>query len=261
MKATFIFLILFCFATTGRPQHQPIISTKDYVLASAMLRFRTTCYDSSPVVFVNVHENESTSVRAWLQVMNAPRQHCLVECQHEKLRLISFIYKKKKYRIDPNRIFTTAGSSATLKKYNDTYDTTVISKVNQLSAFVISSFIKNKKLVVALHNNTEGRYSIKSYLPNGEEAINAAEVHLNGQKDSDDFFYTTERIYFDFLKNKGCNVALQSIAKATDDGSLSVYCAQNKIPYINIEAQDGHLAEQSEMIKTVDELIRFFKIR
>jgi hypothetical protein len=34
----------------------------------------------------------------------------------------------------------------------------------------------------------------------------------------------------------------------TDDGSLSVYCAQLGIPYVNVEAQHGHIWRQLYML-------------
>ena len=41
----------------------------------------------------------------------------------------------------------------------------------------------------------------------------------------------------------------------TDDGSLSVYCGMKKIPYINVEAQRGHLQEQIAMLKELQNLL------
>jgi hypothetical protein len=40
-----------------------------------------------------------------------------------------------------------------------------------------------------------------------------------------------------------------------DDGSLSVYAAKKKIPYINIEALHGHLDEQIRMLETLKDII------
>lgn len=260
MKAALFSILLSLLAVATRPQ-KPVISDKKYLSEFAMLRFRTTHYDSSNVVFVNIHENESTSAEAWRQLMKTGRHYGLVELQQEKMRLVSFTHEGRKYRIDPNRIYTGSGVTASLKKYNKNHSAPVFNKVNQLALFITSAFVDNKKLVVALHNNTNENYSVRSYLPNGEEAVNAAEVHLNGQQDEDDFFYTTEKAYFDFFKEKNYNVVWQNNTNATDDGSLSVYCAQNKIPYINVEAETGHLAEQSKMLETVLELIRSLKIR
>jgi hypothetical protein len=50
-------------------------------------------------------------------------------------------------------------------------------------------------------------------------------------------------------------VVLQS-ANAIDDGSLSIYCQKNKLPYINIEAQHGQKAEQIKMLQETYSLIK-----
>ena len=53
-----------------------------------------------------------------------------------------------------------------------------------------------------MHNNTDVNYSIKSYLPEGDEAQNTKEVYINDQMDPDDFIYTTEKSFYDKLKAK-----------------------------------------------------------
>ncbi|MBK7099776.1 MAG: hypothetical protein IPH58_17615 [Sphingobacteriales bacterium] len=100
--------------------------------------------------------------------------------------------------------------------------------------------------IVALHNNTDSSYSILSYL----NAKDAEDVYINENEDIDDFFFVTARSEFEYFKSLGRNVVLQS-EEVKDDGSLSVYCQNNGIPYINIEAQHGHLQEQAEMIKEI----------
>lgn len=44
------------------------------------------------------------------------------------------------------------------------------------------------------------------------------------------------------------NVVLQANETMTDDGSLSVYCAKLGIPYVNVEAQYGHIWLQMYML-------------
>jgi hypothetical protein len=69
--------------------------------------------------------------------------------------------------------------------------------------------------------------------------------------DADDFIYTTNLSFYKKLKAKEVNVILQDNKKYVNDGSLSVYCGVNDIPYINIEAQKGHFDEQLRLIKEV----------
>ena len=110
-------------------------------------------------------------------------------------------------------------------------------------------------IVVAMHNNTDVNYSIKSYLPGGDESENTKDVYINDSWDPDDFVYTTVEEYFNELKARGVNVILQDNEACVNDGSLSVYCGQNDIPYLNIEAQKGHLEEQIQLIGIVMEIL------
>jgi hypothetical protein len=73
--------------------------------------------------------------------------------------------------------------------------------------------------------------------------------------DADDFVLTTDEKIFNHLKSKNINAVLQSHKVTTDDGSLSIYCSKKKIPYINIEAQHGHTAEQLRMLNALTSII------
>jgi hypothetical protein len=48
---------------------------------------------------------------------------------------------------------------------------------------------------------------------------------------------------------------LQDNANVPDDGSMSVYFARQGIPYLNIEANNGHLKEQIEMVRAAREML------
>jgi hypothetical protein len=69
-----------------------------------------------------------------------------------------------------------------------------------------------------------------------------------------DFILTTDRPIFHYLKRRKFNVVLQH-HDPVDDGSLSVYAARKKIPYINIEALHGHLDEQIKMLEALKDII------
>lgn len=109
--------------------------------------------------------------------------------------------------------------------------------------------------VVTLHNNTDGNYSVLSYLPGGAHAREAQEVHVVDGRDPDDFFFVTDRDLFERLAEKGFNVVLQHNDAATDDGSLSVYAGRRGKPYVNVEAEHGHLHEQVEMVRALYALL------
>jgi hypothetical protein len=102
--------------------------------------------------------------------------------------------------------------------------------------------------VVALHNNTEGRLSIQSYMPGSENAIDAQEVFANHQKDPDDFFLTTDSLLFRQLSSAAYNIVLQDNQTVRQDGSLSVYFGGQKRCYVNCETEHGRLESYDDML-------------
>ena len=241
---------------------QPLVTIKKDTIGSSTIKFTTSCYGNtdSSIMFINLHENESTSVDAAKQVLETSKKYCVTQLQFKNIRFITFSCVGKNFTVDPNRIFTSRGALASLKKNSHAYSDEIFSEalklVNRFGAGYTTTFVNNKKLVIALHNNTNGEpLSIITY-KSGSESKNAADVYMNLQQDPDDFFLTTEKMIFGYLKQKGFNVVLQDNENALDDGSLSVYAGKKKIPYINIEAQVGHLAEQQKMIGAVLEYIK-----
>ncbi|MBK8927556.1 MAG: hypothetical protein IPM74_17060 [Crocinitomicaceae bacterium] len=69
--------------------------------------------------------------------------------------------------------------------------------------------------------------------------------------DPDDFIFTTDKNLYDHLSQLPVNIILQDNDNCKDDGSLSVYCGRKGIPYVNIEAEYGHLTEQVKLIEMV----------
>lgn len=191
--------------------------------------------------FVALHENESTSVAA----ARAVRAGRLVEIKHGGGREVRFVIGNKRYSIDPNRMFTDAGIRRHLK---GGHDAQAISAVKGLAAEVVKRL--DRRVVISLHNNTNGGYSIKSYQPGQQYARDAQGVHVSADADPDDFFFATSAKFFRAAQAANFNVALQSSA-VTDDGSLSVFCSRQGIPYVNVEAQHGHASVQKSMIEAL----------
>lgn len=200
------------------------------------------------ILFINVHEDEQTSIDAVVHYASISPLH-FVRLKHNETRRIDFSLRGKNYSVDPNRIFTGRGRRKTLRdggKFSWKASRSVKNLANE-----ILTYIDGRSVIIAMHNNTDVNYSIKSYLPDGDEAKNTKEVYINEQMDPDDFVYTTDKSYYDKLKAKKINVILQDNKKYVNDGSLSVYCGKNGIPYINIEAQKGHFKEQLRLIEIV----------
>ena len=223
-----------------------------YRLGDRRIRLIRYDFDNKPVVWFNMHDDENTAVKAGRRSINHGR---LWEIRHRGGRNIYFRFHGKRYGFDPNRIFTPGGRKKTLQKFSHSYSVEADSVVAHFAQFLIRHVLADAVLVVTLHNNTRGRYSIKSYLPGARFASDAAEVNVASGQDADDFFYCTDSTLYYALKARGWNALLQNNEAVSDDGSLSVYCGQNRMLYVNIEAQRGHRRVQQLMIEDLQKVL------
>ena len=204
---------------------------------------------------LNVHEDEQTSVKAGKASV---QQHGgrLIELSHTGVRLITFSLDKQMFAFDPNRIFSDGGIVATLNKHS-TYSEAAHMEIKSFAIQYVKRFsLEKEPVIIALHNTIDGIFSVESFVPGAELGAEAAAVHVDRDRSKFDFFYVTERRFHDYLKARKFNVVLQDNEQATDDGSLSVYFAQRKIPYINIEAEMNHLDNQIEMVQAAREMLK-----
>ena len=206
---------------------------------------------SDNLIFFNMHENEKTSINA---IRTYAKEHRInyIYLKHTGERWITFELQGT-YSFDPNRIFTPKGRKATLldgKNHSDSAQRTVA----QFAKDILFE-LKDKKTIIAMHNNTDENYSIQSYMPDSSEAVNTKELFINPDMDPDDFIYTTVPYFYDALVRKGINVILQDNQNFADDGSLSVYCSINDVQYINIETEHDHLEKQLELMTIIHAII------
>ena len=263
-----LLVILGCSASTGNTndfvnnhnQRTETLDTITRILLKQELalgsKWCTLNYSNSSheiAVFLSIHDNENTAVDAFNAIIDQCPEFSLLELNQNGDRLIRFGYNGKSYAIDPNRIFSEVGLINSLKKYNNTYPEQVQSGYSQFASDLLNKIIPKSKntYLIAVHNNNENNFSINTFKDNAE----AEEVFVNPSNDIDDFFYVTLKQDYDYFKSKKYNVILQEV-NIPDDGSLSVYCQKNNIPYINIEAQDGHLEIQKKMIIETYNLIK-----
>lgn len=199
--------------------------------------------------FIALHENEQTAVQAFTELgLNLNHVH-FFQIMQKGNRYIHYEWNGRNYSLDPNRIFSIKGVRNTLKNENKgEISNSLIQNVHFFAEEILEEVIPTlpNTYVVAIHNNTNESYSIRSYISSKE----AEKVYINRDEDVDNFFLVTLAEDFEYFKSLGRNVALQS-THATDDGSLSVYCHQRNIPYINIEAEFGHTFTQARMIAEV----------
>jgi hypothetical protein len=177
----------------------------------------------------------------------------LYELKQSDERLLKYEIKGKVYSFDPNRIFSSIGIKGTILKYNKAHAQELENSLRLFADSLLKTInLKNSDCyIVAIHNNTNNDFSVLSY----KNSKDAEEVYVNSSQDIDNFIIVTTKVDFDYFKDKKRNVVLQS-ANAIDDGSLSIYCQKNKLPYINIEAQHGQKAEQIKMLQETYSLIK-----
>jgi hypothetical protein len=204
--------------------------------------------------YLNVHDDENTSVRAGKKIL-AQTGGRLIELVHSGKRHVAFELNGQTYRFDPNRIFSPVGVRATLERTRN-HSATAQQAIEAFTTSLIETFALDREpVIIALHNTGGGGLSINSYLADGDKPTTASITYVSTNRFAGDFFYVTDRRFFDYLKARDFNVTLQDDACVPDDGSASVYFARKGIPYINVEADVKHLNEQIEMVRVAREMV------
>lgn len=231
------------------------ISTLNYILGETPVLvdiIEKPCNHS--IKMFNMHENETTSFEAGKEILGLYGGK-LIKIKSKGSRNIVFKVAQRNYTIDPNRIFTETGLEKTLNNLGSSSSEAINTVSDFTNELLDSLFNDSLQIIIALHNNSPGSYSVNSYIKGGEEENNAADVHKSKDYSVDDFFIVTKRDVFDSLKAYNFNVVLQNNKTPFDDGSLSVYCGKNEINYINVEAQTTHLKEQIFMLDILYRII------
>jgi hypothetical protein len=201
----------------------------------------------SPLV-VSLHRNENTAFPVVREILaSEPGRFIGIRTPGE--RRLNLKGGSRAFSIDPNRLFSLAGIEADLRKFSF-FKEEIAREIETFAAeYVKRTGIAPGRVVIAVHNNTDGGYSLESYRKGGAEEAAAAEVHRVEAIDPDDFMLVTHPRHFTALKEAGFNVILQDNAGAPDDGSLSVYCGKRGVDYLNVEAEFGSREEQERMLR------------
>ncbi|HKG07200.1 MAG TPA: hypothetical protein VKB19_12110 [Pedobacter sp.] len=214
-----------------------------------------SAYKKSSLSFLVLHDDENTGVEA-AHDFCAINGGSITELKYGNERNISFGSKNVRFSFDPNQIFNNAGVLKTLKKYSISRPSVAtVNKIRSLAFSLLNAYNPDSLgYIITLHNNTDGRFSIASYAQDKLLKGIADSIYINPEMDQDDFVLVTEPAFFNYLKSKSVSSILQS--ESARDGSLSVYAQMNKIPYINIEVQDGHREEHLRLIQVVDNMLK-----
>ncbi|RYZ62130.1 MAG: hypothetical protein EOO14_03215, partial [Chitinophagaceae bacterium] len=165
MKAVIFFFIYssFFLAACAQPEAYPVPRVTEHLLpvGDATITVEKTSFDSTlPYFFVHLHANELTAAEAAQQVA-AKEGIPLLRIINGEDRLLSFRQNSQVLRIDPNRIFSNAGIQKTIKLLNkESADAFAAVKGFRDTLLTL---IDTGKIVIALHNNTNERFSILQY--------------------------------------------------------------------------------------------------
>ena len=236
---------------------QPLLSPAFYLPAETTVIYEL-CDISIPVkilqyggrtglLCINLHDNETTSVNAAKEVLQYSGG-TLVKIENRKQRLIRFRFRGQSYAFDPNRMFSREGISQTLLENCGRKRNEVIDEIGKFAAFILSRIPDSVKCIVALHNNTDEAFSVKSYIQAGNREKDARDVKEQPEQDVDDIVLTTDTTLFKVMGELGYNSILQDNENARRDGSLSIWSGENGRRYINIETQHGKLDQYIEML-------------
>ncbi|MFI5186077.1 MAG: hypothetical protein ACHQF0_05100 [Chitinophagales bacterium] len=259
---TLLFFFIFFlqgFSQTDSARYSPVQTKYSFDWGNNKTSILLTQYGTSAkIVMIHLHDDEIASDMA-AKIVLERTGGLFIELENNGERLMSFKKSGRRFLFDPNRIFTPAGLRKNLRLLNDHVTLAAVSSVKEFAAFILQKIPDSLTSLIALHNNENGKYSIKSYTAYGSHARDASEIHINPDRDPDNFFIVTDSTLFRELKMIGFNVVLQNTLKAKDDGSLSIYFGRGNVIYINVEAQKGRMRTQVKMLESLTGLMSISK--
>jgi hypothetical protein len=204
--------------------------------------------------YINLHDNESTSVEAAKSILEL-NGGALLKIENDHQRIIRFKLKSITYSFDPNRIFSREGIVQTLK-LNKRISGQAIDEIEKFATRLLLFIPDSASCIIALHNNSDGAFSIRSYLPGNDKEMDAKAVYKDSLQDMDDLVFTTDRLLYQKMADQHYNTVWQDNKRALRDGSLSVYCGERNRRYINIETENGKFNQHREMLAKLIEVLR-----
>ena len=225
----------------------PRTTTIYHKLGETVVQIHVSQYgDTDDLVFINLHDDEYTSVIAARKLLERSGG-LLITIDNRKQRNIRFRLRNQTYTFDPNRIFSREGVRSTLSELGR-ISAPAVDEVERFGKRIVQLIPAEPRFVIALHNNTDGHFSVHSYRSGSNRSRDAKAVSYNAKQDPDDLFLTTDEKLYTQLAALDYNVILQDNEHAKKDGSLSVYCGERGIRYLNCETEHGRTGQYFEMI-------------
>jgi hypothetical protein len=225
----------------------PAINTLSYKLGDRTLQVKTFQYGSvKDMVYVNLHDDETTAVNGARRLLEKSGGY-MIKIENNNTRNIKFRLDGQYYTIDPNRMFSRVGITQSLILFGRV-SAKAIDEVEKFANNILKLIPENPSCIIALHNNTNGKYSVTSYMPGNIREKDAKKLYVNPDEDPDNIYLTTDSTLFALLSDDNYNTILQDNVYAKKDGSLSIYCGERDIRYVNCETEHGRDIEYQQMI-------------
>jgi hypothetical protein len=194
--------------------------------------------------YIWIHGNEPTARDVLRDHMkNTEGRAFLIENDNRNVKIAGG-------NLDPNRMFSRAGSERNLRTLNPNWTQQQIDEVlddldNDRNRFLRRILPPSGELIVALHNNGPA-YSVK------DEIGISNQVALNDPEHPDEFMLCSTEADYSVIASSRFNALLQDRPHGPDDGSLSRLCADRRIRYVNIEAAHGNSDGQKRMVQWLE---------
>ncbi len=235
-------------SNSSSPTIIPVTNTIEHKIGTTKIRITVSQYgEKKDFVFIALHDNEFTGLETSKSVLKNVGG-MLIKIENDSSRNIRFTLDRHSYTFDPNRMFSKTGIKKSLQNFGRSNEK-AINEVDQFAKRIVQLFPKNPYCIIAIHDNTDGQYSVNNYRVGGQYANEARLVAFDALQDPDDFFLTTDSLVFRQLSAKKYNVVLQHNLRAKEDGSLSVHCAKKNLRYLNCETEHGKSDQFDEMMK------------
>lgn len=233
----------------------PKVTIVYYQLGSTVIPIKYYQFgDSKDLFFINLHDDEATAVNGALRLLEV-QGGTLVRLVNKKQRNISFKMGGVSYLFDPNRIFSRHGITQSLSTFGR-ISNKAVDEVEKFAKRILKFLPPSPVCVIALHNNSDGKFSVTSYLKGNERELDAKAIHVATDEDPDDLFLTTDSSLYRNLVKEKFNVVWQNNITAYKDGSLSVYCGEKNIRYLNCETEHGKTSQYSAMILAANKYVK-----
>lgn len=230
------------------PKYTPSTRTIAHTIGNRTVIINVIQYgEPNGIYCINMHDNEGTAVLGAVPVLEMTGG-TLIRVENFKQRVIKFRLNGVLYGFDPNRIYSRIGIGQTLRD-NRNYSMKAVLEIEKFAGRLLSLIPDTAKCVIALHNNTNDLFSIKSYIPGGVRQKDAKAVFYNETEDVDDIALTTDSLIYKVMADAGYNTIWQDNIKVKKDGSLSVYSGEKGIRYINIETEHGKVEQYRIMFE------------